>query len=196
MAMTRTGVATSRESSMHTKGITARPASTSRTATKAPTSRARVSSEVVWRALAKASFAVVSHVNDEGEPRSSGVVYGTVDRRLYIAVAGDGWKARQISTGQEVAVTVPIRRGGILALLVPIPPATITFHARATVHPAATLDISSVSKELTRLVPDDRKATSCVLELVPEGSFVTYGVGVSLMDMRDPAVALAHVPVS
>jgi hypothetical protein len=195
-AMTVDGVAALRESSMDTKRITARPAGTSRTAAKATTSRARVGSEVVWRALAKASFAVVSHVNAAGEPRSSGVVYGIVDRRLYVAVAGDGWKSKQIATGQEVAVTVPIRRGGVLALLAPIPPATITFHARATVHPAGTLDISTVSKELTRLVPDDRKASSCVLELAPEGSFLTYGVGVSLMDMRDPAVALAHVPVS
>jgi hypothetical protein len=30
---------------------------------------------------------------------------------------------------------------------------------------------------------------------VPEGRFLTYGIGVSLMDMRD-LVACAHVPVS
>ena len=98
--------------------------------------RAGVTTDAVWRPLAKASFAVVSYVNPAGEPRSSGVVYGVADRRMYVAVARDGWKARQVVTGQEVAVTVPVRRGGILALLVPIPPATITFHARATVHPA------------------------------------------------------------
>jgi hypothetical protein len=155
-----------------------------------------VSTEVVWRALAKASFAVVSHVNPAGEPRSSGVVYGVADRRMYVAVAADGWKARQVVTGQEVAVTVPVRRGGILALLVPIPPATITFHARATVHPAGSLDIGTISKDLQKLVPEARKAGSCVIELVPEGRFLTYGVGVSLMAMADPALALARVPVA
>lgn len=31
---------------------------------------------------------------------------------------------------------------------------------------------------------------------MPEGQFLTYGIGVSLMDMRDPALALAHMPVS
>ena len=182
---------------MSTNGMTARPAHTSGGATKkAVTGRPPLSTEAVWHALAKASFAVVSHVNSAGEPRSSGVVYGTVDRRLYVAVAEDGWKARQIATGQEVAVTVPVRRGGILALLAPIPPATITFHAKATVHPAGSLDIGSVSKELTRLVPEERKATSCVIELVPEGRFLTYGIGVSLMDMRSPALARARVPVA
>jgi Pyridoxamine 5'-phosphate oxidase len=181
---------------MNTKGMTARPAHTSGMTLEASTRRTRVSCETVWRALAKASFAVVSHVNPAGEPRSSGVVYGTVDRRLYLAVAGDGWKARQIETGQEVSVTVPVRRGGILTLLAPIPPATITFQARATVHPTGSFDIGSVSKELTRLVPEERKASSCVIELEPEGRFLTYGIGVSLMDMRHPGVARARVPVS
>ena len=181
---------------MSTNGTTAPPATTSGLAAdEAATGRASLSTEAVWQALAKASFAVVSHVNSAGEPRSSGVVYGTVDRRLYVAVAADGWKARQIAIGQEVAVTVPVRRGGILALLVPIPPATITFHARATVHPAGSLDIGSVSKGLLKLVPEARKAGSCVIELVPEGRFLTYGIGVSLMDMRDPALAIARVPV-
>ena len=181
---------------MSTNGTTALPANTSgRAAVEAATDRAGVSSEAVWQALAKASFAVVSHVNAAGEPRSSGVVYGVADRRMYVAVAADGWKARQVVTGQEVAVTVPVRRGGILALLVPIPPATITFHARATVHPAGSLDIGSVSKELAKLVPEARKAGSCIIELVPEGRFLTYGIGVSLTDMANPARALARVPV-
>ena len=155
-----------------------------------------VASVAVWRALSKASFAVIGHVNSAGEPRSSGVVYGTAGRRLYVAVAADGRKAREIMTGQDVAVTVPVRRGGLLSLLLPIPPATISFRARVTVHPAGTLDISSVSEDLERLVPESRKAGSCVLELVPEGRFLTYGVGVSLMAMANPAVALARVPVA
>jgi hypothetical protein len=182
---------------MNTNPSGALPANTSGGARdEAAAGRALVSCEVVWRALAKASFAVVGHVNAAGEPRSSGVVYGVADRRMYIAVAADGWKARQVVTGQEVAVTVPVRRGGILALLVPIPPATITFHARATVHPAGSLDIGSVSKDLLKLVPEARKAGSCVIELVPEGRFLTYGIGVSLMDMANPARALARVPVA
>ncbi len=163
---------------------------------KTTTSKVQVSSDAVWKALGKASFAVISHVNSAGEPRSSGIVYGIVDRHLYVAVATDGWKARQISTGQVVAVTVPVRRGGILSLLVPIPPATITFEARATVHPAGSLDITSLSKDLAKLVPEERKAGSCIIELVPEGRFLTYGIGVSLMDMRVPALARARVPVS
>jgi hypothetical protein len=91
---------------------------------------------------------------------------------------------------------VPVRRGGILALLAPIPPATISLHARATVHPAGSLDIGSVSKDLLKLIPESRRSGTCVVELVPEGCFLTYGIGVSLMAMANPARALARVPVA
>jgi Pyridoxamine 5'-phosphate oxidase len=154
----------------------------------------RASTERVWAVLGKASFAIVSYVTPAGEPRSSGIVYAAEGRHLYMAVAPDGWKARQIRDGQQVAVTVPVRRGGVLSLLLPIPPATISFHARAIVHPAGSLDLGLVSKKLLSLLPEGRSAAT-VLELVPEGTFLAYGIGVSLMEMRDPVVALTHVPI-
>jgi hypothetical protein len=154
-----------------------------------------LSSDQVWGELGRASFAIVSYVTPAGEPRSSGVVYGVHARHLYVAVAPDGWKARQIADGQPVAVTVPVRRGGLLSLVAPIPPATVSFHARTMVHPAGSLDLGSVSKKLLALLPKDRRAAT-VLELVPEGTFLTYGIGVSLMEMRDPVAARAHVPVA
>jgi len=156
----------------------------------------RASTEQVWGELGKASFAIVSHVTPSGEPRSSGVVYGLSGRHLYFAVARQSWKARQIRDGQQMAVTVPLRRGGLLSLLVPIPPATVSFHARAMVHPPGTLDLRSVSKKLESLVPDERRATATILELVPEGTFLTYGIGVSLKAMIDPVAAQAHVPIT
>jgi pyridoxamine 5'-phosphate oxidase-like protein len=157
---------------------------------------ARVTREEIWRALARASFAVVSYVTPAGAPRSSGVVYGTVGRRLYVAVAPDSWKARHIALSGQVAVTVPVRRGGILSLLLPIPPATISFHAKATVHPPGSLDIHALSKQLELLVPADRRASAAFIEIVPEDRFLTYGLGVSLRQMANPVAARARVPVS
>jgi len=149
----------------------------------------------VWRQVEKASFAVLSHVNPTGRPRSSGIVYAADDRRLYVAVAPDSWKARQIGEGDEVAVTVPVRRGGLLSLFMPIPPATISFHARVTVHAPGSMSPDSLPTGLTRLLPVERRGTACVLELAPAGSFLTYGIGVSLMDLADPAAARARVPI-
>ena len=155
----------------------------------------RASSDQVWAAVGKASFAIVSYVTPAGEPRSSGVVYAVEGRHLFVAVAPDSWKARQIGDEQQVAVTVPVRRGGLLSLLMPIPPATVSFHARAIVHPAGSLDLASMSKTLRSLLPKDQDQ-AIVIELAPEGTFLTYGVGVSLMEMRNPAVARGHVPIA
>ena len=112
-------------------GVTQAPVP--RSSAEGRTRPSRVTSASAWREIARQSFGVLSHVNAAGEPRSSGVVYELVGHRMYIAVAPDGWKAREVATGDQVSMTVPVRRGGILSLILPIPPATISFHARVTV---------------------------------------------------------------
>ena len=158
--------------------------------------RARLTSEQVWRQVARASFAVLSHVTPSGEPRSSGVVYRTLGRRLYVAVAPDSWKARHVAVDGRVSLTVPVHRGGVLALLMPIPPATISFRGRAIVHPAGSPEAGPLLDELGSLLPAERRASAAIIEVVPEGAFVTYGIGISLMKMRDPVSARARVPVT
>jgi hypothetical protein len=157
---------------------------------------ARLTTEQIWQQLAKASFAVLGYVTPSGEPRSSGVVYTTADRRLYVAVAPDSWKAKHVAASGRVAVTVPVRRGGILSLVVPIPPATISCHATAVVYPAGSPEARSRLRELGSLVPTERRALACLIEVIPEGAFVTYGLGVSLAKLRSPAAARARVPVT
>lgn len=157
---------------------------------------ARVTTQMVWRQLERASFAVVGYVTPAGEPRSTGVMYKAVRKRLYTVVAPDSWKARHISARNHVSVTVPVHRGGVLALVAPIPPATISFHASAMVHPHGSIQIASISKELESWLPKNRKDTGVVIELIPEGQFLTYGVGVSLTDMQKPEVASAAVSVA
>jgi len=113
--------------------------------------RPGLTSKQVWQAVTRASFAVLSHITPAGEPRSSGVVYKVVGRRLVVAVAPGSWKAQHVAADGRVAVTVPVRRGGILSLVAPIPPA---------------------------------------------GAFRTYGLGVSLRAMLNPAAAQARIPVT
>jgi hypothetical protein len=152
----------------------------------------RLTAPEVWRAVSRASFAVLSHVTPAGAPRSSGVVYAVSGDRMLVAVAQDSWKARHIGADGMVAVTVPIRRGGLLSLLMPIPPATVSFPAVATLHSGETL---SRIPELAKLVPAQRRAHCVVLDLRPTGHYVTYGLGVPLLRMRDPVRSRARVPV-
>jgi hypothetical protein len=168
--------------------------STKRSAGRRPATG--LTAEQIWRALDRASFAVLSHVSRTGAPRSSGVVYTVIDRRMFVVVAADGWKARHIAADGRVAVTVPIRRGGVMSLLFPIPPATISFPASATVYPANSPQGREVWEHLANLLPAERRDASQIVEIRPEGWFVTYGIGVPLTTMRHPALARSRVPVA
>jgi hypothetical protein len=161
-----------------------------------PVTRSRFSTEQVWRAIADETFAVLSYSTPAGEPRSSGVMFKVLGRRLFVAVAADSWKARHVAASGQVAVTVLVRRGGILSLVAPIPPATISFHAKATVHAANSLDARALRQELASLLPAERQDSGAIIEIEPVGTFVTYAVGVPLRKMRDTVACRARVPVS
>ena len=155
----------------------------------------RLTTDQVWRHLSRRSFAVISYVTPSGEPRCSGVVYKAVGRRLYVATNPNSWKARHIARRGKVAVTVPIRRGGLLSLVTSMPPATVTFHATAIVHPADSPEIRARAEAVLKLAPPERRASDIILEIIPEATFLTYGVGVSLMKMLDPTAAQGRVAV-
>jgi Pyridoxamine 5'-phosphate oxidase len=157
---------------------------------------ADLTTDQIWRELTHQSFAVLSHVTPDGEPRSSGVVYTVVGRRLLITTATHSWKARQIPADARVAVTVPVRRGGILPLMFPIPPATISFHGTAAVLAPDSPEGMRAMAALAPLIPPDRRAACRVIEVQPAGQFLTYGIGVPLARMRQPELARGHAPVS
>ena len=156
---------------------------------------ARLTSEQVWNKVAAQSFAVLGYVTPRGEPRASGVVYKTLGRHLFVAVAPDSWKARHIAVSGKVSVTVPVRRGGILSLVAPIPPATVSFHGTAMVYPPGAAEARPLLEKLGALLPAERRASASIIEVIPEGAFVTYGLGVSLAKMRDPTAARSRVRV-
>jgi hypothetical protein len=74
--------------------------------------------------------------------------------------------------------------------------ATVSFHGAAIVHPPGPVASDAVPKQLVSLLPAERQALSRVIEIIPEGHFVTYGVGVSLLRMRNASAARGRAPVS
>ena len=42
----------------------------------------------------------------------------------------------------------------------------------------------------------EKVASMCVIEIVPHGDFLTYGVGIPLMTMREPEKARGRAPVA
>jgi len=155
-----------------------------------------LSTDLVWDTISTTSNAVLGHVTPDGAPRTSGVVYRSIDRRLYVAIAPGTWKHRHIRADGRVSMTVLVRRGGLLSLVFPIPPATISFHGTATVHQADEPAMGAVLDQLSGLLPPDRRSSSAIIEITPEDHFLTYGIGVSLGTMRVPEAARGRVPVA
>jgi hypothetical protein len=156
---------------------------------------ADVTTDQVWRLVGKRSFAVVGWATPRGEPRSAGVLYRTSERRVYLGVDDDSWKARHIAASGHVSLTVLVRRGGVLSLVAPLPPATITFRGTAVVHHEDTLDTLPKVVEGV-LPPDGRRHGFAIIEVRPAGDFVTYGIGVPMLTMRHPEKAGGRAPVS
>jgi hypothetical protein len=156
----------------------------------------RLSSREVWREIGKASFLVLSSVTPSGEPRSAGVVYTVLGQKLYVVTGPDSWKARHIAVDGRVAVTVPVRRGGVLSLLAPIPPATISFHGTAIVHPPDAPPVRPVLGPLGSLLPKERRDSVAIIEIAPADTFVCYGLRIALARMRDTDAARARVAVT
>ena len=150
----------------------------------------------VWRTLARQPFLVVGMVNRRGEGRSVGVS-PVVDDDVWFAATATDWKVAHVRHQPEVSVTVPVRRGGLLALVAPIPPATVTFRATAQVVPVDDAP-EKVRRRLLRGLaePDDARGAVVMVRLTPHGDFVTYGLGVPLRVMVDTERARGRVPVA
>ena len=162
----------------------------------APPVRRGLLTDDVWRAIERRSFAILSYATPAQDPRSSGVLYKVLGRTILVAVGGESWKAKHIAASGRVAVTVPVRRGGVLSLLAPIPPATISFHGTATVYAASSPSAVPLVDAFGPMLPPDKRWAMSIIEIVPEGKFVTYAIGIPLRLMRDPEVARARVPVT
>jgi hypothetical protein len=104
--------------------------------------------------------------------------------------------ARHVGANGRVSVTVPVRRGWILSLALPIPSATITLHGTAIVHQTGFPETDALLKGLGSLIPAGRRATGWVTEIVSEGEFLTDALGVPLGQMSNPAASLARVPAA
>ncbi len=156
---------------------------------------APVTTQSVWRALSGHAFAVLSWVTPGGGARSAGIVYLVRDGKLLIGADTDSWKARHIRLHPSVSLTATVAKRVWFMPWLEIPDATITFHGRARIIEHGDIP-PDVIEDLTRGMADDpeRVAGTCVIEVSPEGDFITYGIDVSVIDMRDPRKAAGRAP--
>jgi hypothetical protein len=76
-----------------------------------------------------------------------------------------------------------------------IPDATIAFSGTARVLSMGEVEPKLLDALLKRMFEHANNDENCIIEIRPTGHFATYGVGVSLLDMRDPEKARGRTPV-
>jgi hypothetical protein len=115
----------------------------------------------------------------------------------YIATRADSWKGKYIRLNPSVALNVTIPKRIPFMPWIKIPAATIALHGTARVIVAKDADAEIIQALMRGMVEDpELVAQTCVIEVEPTGHFVTYGVRVPLLAMRDPKTARGRVPVS
>ena len=151
----------------------------------------------VWKAIESNLFAVLGMVTSKGESRTVGIVYQIMDRKFYIGTGFQTWKARHISANPAVSMTIPIARRVPIAPWVKVPQATITFSGTARVFPCEGADPDLLQMVFMHYAADPEfMKENCLIEVTPQGDFVTYGIGIPLFQMRHPHLARGRAPVS
>jgi len=158
---------------------------------------AHLTTEQVWQELDNSLFAVLGMVTAQLEARTVGVIYIVKNQRLYISSGKDAWKIRHIRQNPHVSLTIPIHKRIPFLPWIKIPAATITFAGIAQI-----LEPEETPPEIVEAILGDMAnskelmAESALIEVTPVKDFLTYGIGVSLREMRDPEIARGRVPVS
>lgn len=156
----------------------------------------QVTTQQVWSELERRVFAVVGMVSARGEARTVGIMPIVRDGAIWFASMDGEWKVAHLRAHPQVSVTYPVQRNVPLLPMIKIPAATVTFQGTATVIAGAAAP-AEVWQALTRglEVPDD-DSPHVVVRIEPTGDFLTYGIGTSLMGMRDTANARGRAPVA
>lgn len=156
-----------------------------------------LTSTQVWQELEKQIFAVLGMTTTNHEARTVGVVYIIHNRKLYISSRQSAWKVRHIAQNPHVSLTVPIHKQIPFLPWIKIPAATITFSGTAQVRPMAEVSPEILAKLFRGMEKEVAIQESvAVIEVTPEKEFVTYGVGISLREMRDTEKSRGRAPIS
>ena len=158
---------------------------------------APVTTDLVWSTVEKQPFGVLAFVTPRGEARSAGIVYVVEDRTFLISTDDDSWKAKHIQGNPNVSLTVTMPKRLPFLPFFKIPAAVATCQGKAEILTVDEVDPKTLEQLFKGLeLTDQKRADTRVIKVIPTGDFVTYGVGVSLMTMRNPEEASGRAPVS
>ncbi len=157
---------------------------------------ARINQRTSLERIKKELFGVLGMVTSKGEARTVGIVYIVHNQKLYISTEKELGRRATSQKNPHISITVPIAKRIPFLPWIKIPAATITFSGLAAVTEPENVGKDILYSLLRGLENDEELlATMCVIEIEPVGDFITYGVGIPLMQMRDTEKARGRVSV-
>ena len=125
-----------------------------------------------------------------GVPQSSVVMYASDGKIIYVMTGKRTKKARNISKNNHVAVTIPFYKSLLHRLITIAPPAQITFRGTAELLDQSDEEAQKRYKEKMKVdVSNDIKKDSIWIKITPGKRIECHGVGIRLLDMRNPEKA-------
>ena len=157
----------------------------------------QLTTDQAWHELEKELFAVLGMVTSVCKARTVGIVYIAHDRKLYLSSKKEAWKVRHIRSNPLVSLTLPIAKRIPFLPWIKIPAATISFCGEARV--LEPVDVrKDVLHALVRGLEEELGALDdlSIVEIKPCGDFITYGIGIPIMEMRYPEKARGRAPTN
>ena len=102
------------------------------------------------------------------------------------------WKTRHIAQNPHVSLTIPIAKRVPLMPWIKIPAATITCSGTARILQREEVEAGLLRKLYRH---EEGRRGWCAIEVTPQEDFITYGVGVTLLQMRFPERARGRAAV-
>ena len=89
-----------------------------------------------------------------------------------------------MAANPSVSLTIPIAKRVPFVPWLKIPPATVSFSGEARVLEHSDVEAEVLQKLFSKVSLDqETMATLCVIEVTPKRDFITYGIGIPLMQI-------------
>jgi len=145
--------------------------------------------EEIRRILEKNFWLVLSTVNEKNQPQSCVVIYQSDGHNIFVQTGTETLKANNIRKNSQVSVTIPFRKN-LLHKFIPAPPAELHFKATAELLPFEDAEARQVfRKYLKQINQVSLPQKSIWIKITPKSPIATYGVGIRLIQMRNPSKA-------
>jgi hypothetical protein len=142
-------------------------------------------SEVV-KIIKSNMWMVISTVDENIHPHSSVVVYQSDGEVLIFQTGMHTIKAKAIRHNNAVSITIPFRKN-FLHKLIPAPPAELHFTGKADILPYDDIQARKIFSRFLKYSEDvEYPQDSVWVKISPSNVVSTYGVGVKLLDMKNP----------